>query len=95
MCEWVVPTACFLLFPDVRSVTLEGVAAAFGVSGGFMDAELARFIASRRLNAKINKVTGVVESTRPNTKNARYEDVLRRGDALMSRVQRLARALDV
>lgn len=60
-----------------------------------MDAELARFIASRRLNAKINKVSGVVESTRPNTKNAMYEDVLRRGDALMSRVQRLARALDV
>lgn len=76
-------------------MTLEGVASAFGVSPAFMDAELARFIASRRLNAKINKVSGVVESTRPNTKNAMYEDVLRRGDALMSRVQRLARALDV
>ncbi|KAA0153603.1 hypothetical protein FNF29_02991 [Cafeteria roenbergensis] len=78
-----------------RSVTLEGIASAFGVSTSFIDAELARFIAARRLNAKINRMTGIVESTRPDSKNAKYESSLRRTDALLARVQRLARSLDV
>ena len=76
-------------------MTLEGIASAFGVSTSFIDAELARFIAARRLNAKINRMTGIVESTRPDSKNAKYESSLRRTDALLARVQRLARSLDV
>ena len=35
--------------------------------------ELSRFIASGRLSAKIDKVGGVVETSRPDTKNAQYQ----------------------
>lgn len=47
-----------------KSVKLEAVAAAFGVSAEFMDAELADFIVAGRLSAKIDKVAGVVETNR-------------------------------
>jgi 26S proteasome regulatory subunit N7 len=78
-----------------KSVTLDGIASAFGVTTAFIDAELARFISSRRLHAKIDRVAAIVESTRPDTKNGKYHQVLRTGDALMAKVQRLARAVNV
>ncbi len=39
-----------------KSVTLESMAHAFGVSPAFMDAELAEFIVAGRVSAKIDKV---------------------------------------
>ncbi len=47
-----------------KSVTLASMAAAFGVSPEFMDNELADFIVAGRLAAKIDKVSGVVETNR-------------------------------
>lgn len=41
-----------------RSVVLASMAASFGVSVPFLDAELSRFIAAGRLNAQIDKVLG-------------------------------------
>lgn len=41
-----------------KSVTLVGMAAAFGVTPPFLDAELSRFIAGGRLNAKLDAVAG-------------------------------------
>jgi hypothetical protein len=41
-----------------KSVTLAGMAAAFGVAPGFLDGELSRFISTGRLNAKIDAVDG-------------------------------------
>ena len=43
---------------------LDAMAAAFGVSPDFMDGELANFIVAGRLPAKIDKVAGVVETSR-------------------------------
>ncbi len=65
----------------------------FGVSIKFLDAELARFISSGRLSAKIDKVGGVVESNRPDKKNAQYQQAIKIGDALLARIQRLQRKL--
>jgi PCI domain len=39
-----------------KSVVLSSMAAVFGVTVPFMDAELSRFIAAGRLNAQIDKV---------------------------------------
>jgi len=78
-----------------RSVRLAGMARAFGVSAAWLDPELARFVAAGRLPAKIDKVAGVVETNRPDRKNAQYRALVKRGDALLNRVQRLARAVDV
>ncbi len=65
----------------------------FGVSIKFLDEELARFISSGRLCAKIDKVSGVVESNRPDKKNGQYQQAIKIGDALLARIQRLQRKL--
>lgn len=47
-----------------KSVTLERMAAAFAVSPGFMDEELAEFIVRGQVAARIDRVAGVVQTTR-------------------------------
>eukprot|EP00218_Dolichomastix_sp_CCMP3274_P007920 CAMPEP_0170142468 /NCGR_PEP_ID=MMETSP0033_2-20121228/7647_1 /TAXON_ID=195969 /ORGANISM="Dolichomastix tenuilepis, Strain CCMP3274" /LENGTH=415 /DNA_ID=CAMNT_0010378797 /DNA_START=56 /DNA_END=1304 /DNA_ORIENTATION=+ len=73
-----------------KSVTLQNMALAFGVSSDFLDAELSNFIAGGRLNCKIDKVEGVLATTRPDVKNALYMDTVKKGDLLLNRVQKLA-----
>ena len=51
-----------------KSVTIQNMASAFGVSSEFLDVELSDFIYSGKLNCKIDKVSGVIESNRPNHK---------------------------
>ncbi|KAL7611462.1 hypothetical protein Lser_V15G13278 [Lactuca serriola] len=57
-------------------VTIEDMAKAFGVTVDFVDLgnrELSRFIAAGKLHCKINKVVGVLETNRPEAKNALYQ----------------------
>lgn len=44
-----------------KSVTIENMAEAFGVSNEFIDRELSNFIYNGKLNCKIDKVNGVIE----------------------------------
>ncbi|KAG2012320.1 proteasome 26S subunit [Coprinopsis cinerea AmutBmut pab1-1] len=81
------------LLESYRSLTLESLARAFGVSVGFVDSELSRFIAYGRIHARIDKVHGIVETTRPSTKTAQYEQVVKKGDLLLNEVQRLSKVL--
>ncbi|EPQ57701.1 PCI-domain-containing protein [Gloeophyllum trabeum ATCC 11539] len=81
------------LLESYRSLTLESLAAAFGVSVEFVDNELSRFIASGRLHCTIDKVHGVVETNRPSVKTSQYETVVRQGDILLNAVQRLSKVL--
>lgn len=81
------------LLESYRSLTLESLATAFGVSVEFVDNELARFIASARLNCTIDRVNGVVETNRPTAKNAQYETVIKQGDILLNSVQKLSKVL--
>lgn len=76
-----------------RSVTLESMATSFGVSTAFLDAELARFIAGGRLNAKVDKVGGVVVTRRPDTRNAQYAQLIKQGDSLLNLVQKLTKVV--
>lgn len=55
--------------------------------------DLAHFIASGRLQASINKVHDIVETTRPSLKNAQYKAVVKQGDILLNEVQRLSEVL--
>jgi 26S proteasome regulatory subunit N7 len=71
------------------------MASAFGVSVTFLDKELGRFISAGRLNAKVDKVEGVVITNRPDEKNAQYQAAIKLGDQLLNRVQKLARVIDV
>ena len=78
-----------------KSVTTATMARAFGVNQAFLDAELSRFIAARRLHAKIDKMGGVIETTRAAEKTAQFKQVLKTGDQLLNRVQRLSRVVSV
>ncbi|KAL1529277.1 hypothetical protein AB1Y20_000231 [Prymnesium parvum] len=78
-----------------RSVTLSSMAHTFGVSADFLDQELSSFISSSRLACNIDKVGGVVNSTRPDSKNAQYQATLKQGDLLLNRVQKLSRVINM
>lgn len=53
------------------------MAQAFGVSGDFIDRELSTFIYNGRLNCKIDKVSGVIESNRPNKKVELFQKTIK------------------
>ena len=74
---------------------LSSMAASFGLSVALLDAELSRFIAAGRISAKIDKVGDVVETSRPDRKNAQYQEVIKKGDVLLNQVQKLVRVIDV
>jgi 26S proteasome regulatory subunit N7 len=78
-----------------KSVKLDSMAKSFGLSVEFLDMQLSRFIAAGRLSAKIDKFGGVVETNRPDLKNAQYRDMIQQGDLLLNRIQKLARVVDV
>jgi 26S proteasome regulatory subunit N7 len=78
-----------------KSVTIENMARAFGVTQEFLDSELSNFIYNGKISCKIDKVQGVIESNRPNRKQELFTETVRQGDALLNRVQKLARALDI
>ncbi|GAA5855343.1 hypothetical protein JCM8547_009042 [Rhodosporidiobolus lusitaniae] len=81
------------LLESYRSVTLESLASAFGVTVPWLDADLAKFIASSRLPCTIDRVAGVVTTHRPDAKNARYNAVIKEGDKVLTSVQRLSRVV--
>ncbi|KAL2492300.1 26S proteasome non-ATPase regulatory subunit 6-like protein [Abeliophyllum distichum] len=78
-----------------KSVTIEAMAKAFGVTVDFIDLELSRFIAAGKLHCKIDKVSGVLETNRPDAKNALYQATIKQGDFLLNRIQKLSRVIDL
>jgi len=74
-----------------KSVRIDAMAAAFGVSPAFLDSELCTFIARGTLSAKIDQVAGIVETDRPDTTSALYQELVKHGDLLLNRLQKLNR----
>ncbi|XP_033744745.1 26S proteasome non-ATPase regulatory subunit 6-like [Pecten maximus] len=83
------------LLESYRSLALDYMADAFGVSVEFVDQELARFIAAGRLHCKIDKVKGIVVTNRPDNKNWQYQATIKQGDILLNRVQKLSRIINI
>ncbi|XP_055881581.1 26S proteasome non-ATPase regulatory subunit 6-like [Biomphalaria glabrata] len=83
------------LLESYRSLTLDYMAKSFGVTVAFIDQELARFIAAGRLHCKIDKVGGIVETNRPDSKNWQYQNCIKQGDILLNRVQKLSRVINI
>ncbi|THV03185.1 PCI-domain-containing protein [Dendrothele bispora CBS 962.96] len=85
------------LLESYRSLTLESLAQAFGVSVDFVDNELSHFISTGRLHASIDKVHGIVETTKTSEawgkKINQFEQVVRQGDVLLNELQRLSKVL--
>ena len=83
------------MLESYRSVQLDSMAREFGVSAAFMDFELSKFISLGRLHCKIDRVGGIVDTNRPDARNALYQSTIRAGDSLLNRLQKLARLVVV
>jgi len=83
------------MLESYKSVQLSSMAQAFGVTEAFLDKELSRFIANGRLHCKIDKVGGIVETNRPDSKNAQYQSAIKQGDLLLNRIQKLSRVINL
>jgi len=83
------------LLESYRSVQLSKMASAFGVTEPFLDNELSRFIASGRVHCKIDKVNGIIETTRTDGKDAQYQQVLKQGDLLLAKIQKVNRVINL
>jgi 26S proteasome regulatory subunit N7 len=83
------------LLESYRSLSLTAMADTFGVTDAFIDRELSRFIAMGRLNCRIDKVGGVVETNRPDSKNFLYQSTIKQGDLLLNRLQKLSRIINL
>jgi len=68
-------------------------ASAFGVTVYFLDKDLAKFIAGGRVSCTIDRVQGIIETTRPDDKNKQYADVVKQGDALITKLQKYGQAV--
>jgi len=78
-----------------KSVQLRSMADTYGVTEAFLDAELSRFISNGRISCKIDKVQGIIETTRPDEKTAFYNNCIKQGDQLLNRIQKLSRVMDL
>lgn len=76
------------------SVTLESMAHSFGTKVEFLDRELSRFISVGRLNCKLDKVGGTIKTTRPDKKNTEYLSLIKHGDQLLNRIQKLTKIIN-
>lgn len=79
-----------------KSVTIKSMAQSFGVSPEFIDEEIYGFISSGKMQCKIDKVNGVIETTFENqdTKSKQYMDIIKDGDNLLNKIQKLGAAID-
>ncbi|KAI4498796.1 hypothetical protein M0802_005971 [Mischocyttarus mexicanus] len=74
------------LLESYRSLTLHYMAEAFGVTVEYIDQELSRFIAAGRLHCKVDRVGGVVETNRPDSKNWQYQAMIKYNTMLSIRI---------
>ena len=55
--------------------------------------DLAKFIAADRIPCSIDRVHGIIETNRPDDKNKQYNDVVKQGDALITKLQKYGQAV--
>jgi 26S proteasome regulatory subunit N7 len=78
-----------------KSVQIKTMADAFGISAKYLDKELSRLISSGRLSSKIDMIAGIIESNRPDEKISQYQKLIRHGDLLINRLQKLTKVLEI
>lgn len=76
-----------------QALQISAMASAFGVTEQFIEDEIRRFIFSRKLNAKIDRVSGTIHTNPPDSRAAKMREALKRGEVLTARLQKLLRLL--
>ena len=78
-----------------KTVTIESMAKVFGVSTNFIDSELSNFISQGRINAKIDKVSGIIECSHNEQNVDLYQATIRDSDILISKIHKLSKLLEI
>ena len=78
-----------------KTVTMENMATVFGVSTNFIDNELSNFISQGRINAKIDKVSGIIECNHNEQNIDLYQATIRDSDILISKIHKLSKLLEI
>ena len=78
-----------------KTVTMENMATVFGVSIHFIDMELSNFISQGRINAKIDKVSGIIECNHNEQNIDLYQATIRDSDILISKIHKLSKLLEI
>ncbi|KAA8905347.1 26S proteasome subunit RPN7-domain-containing protein [Sphaerosporella brunnea] len=81
------------LLESYRVVSLQNMADQFGVSVEWLDRDLSKFIPSKQLNCTIDRVNGTIETNRPDDKNRQYNEVVKQGDQLLTKLQKFGQAV--
>lgn len=81
------------LLDSYKTLSLNSMAGAFGVSVDFLDNDLGKFIPNKQLNCVIDRVNGIVETNRPDNKNAQYHLLIKQGDGLLTKLQKYGAAV--
>ena len=76
-----------------EALQISAMATSFGVTEDFIEREMRRFIFSRKLNAKIDRVAGTIHTNPPDSRAAKMREALKRGEVLVTRLQKLGRLL--
>ena len=79
-----------------KSVTIPMMASAFGVTEEFIEQELSAFISAGKLGCKIDRINRFVECNKlEDPRNVLYGTIIKQGDVLLNRIQKLSRVIDV
>ena len=78
-----------------KTVTIDNMANVFGVSTNFIDSELSNFISQGRINAKIDKVSGIIECSHNEQNIDLYQTTIRESDILISKIHKLSKLLEI
>lgn len=81
------------LLESYKSISLQSMADSFGVSVEFLDADLCKFIPSKQLSCVIDRINGVIDTNRADSKNSQYHLLIKNGDALLTKLQKYGAAV--
>lgn len=81
------------LLESYKSLSLKSMARNFSVTEEFLDEDLCNFIPNNKLNCTIDKVNGIIETNRPDNKNSQYLQLVKQGDALLTKLQKYGAAV--
>lgn len=76
-----------------RSVTLKTMSDEFGLDIDFIEEDLCGFITEGRIKCAIDKVDGVVANRLYNERDIEYKGIVKRGDNLLNRMEKLSKYL--
>lgn len=82
------------LLQSYKTISIDSVAGAFGVTEEFIDNDLSKLIVAGRISGVIDKVNNVIESKRSDTKNYLYQTITKHGDLVLTRIQNLSRIIN-